>query len=363
MSSFFKAIDLFDKPVYNDDYRKENNLSVFLSILLTVLCTFLVVFQIVQIFDPKFVRDLSLKPTKRDESKLVNISLTILVDVPCYFLHMDSLDALGMNQLNINTTVSFIRISSDGKEISKSKYRMSDICLPCYGILPDDQCCNTCEELILYSRMRGLRPTPENWSQCNGKNELIRPEAVLQEKCLVKGKVTVNKVQGAFHIAPGRNVINRFGGHMHDLSIKSPNFNLSHTIERLYFGQKVPMASNPLNSFKKIQPTKAPTLFQYMMQVTPIKFYKNGKFIAKSFEYSALSINRTQMENRGVPIGLFFFYSFTPYTITITSSTPSIFQIITSTGGLISGLFAIAALIDATFNRQDYRVKILREQE
>ncbi|OHT08982.1 hypothetical protein TRFO_22327 [Tritrichomonas foetus] len=348
MASFFQAIDLFDKVENGEDYRKETKVSVMLSIILTAIGCVLVTFQLIQYFSPEYIRDLSIKTTNRNEAKLVNISLTVQVDLPCFFLHIDSLDSLGYSQLNINTTVSLIRLEPNGRQINRSRYSLENMCQSCYGFLPEGQCCNSCEELMLLATLKKQKPTPENWTQCNNKIPIVKHYSP-NEKCLIKGKITVNKVQGLFHIAPGRNV-KGIKGHAHDISYRFPHYNLSHKITRLYFGPKIPRTSTPLNNVNVIQRTALPTRYMYNMIVTPIKFYKNGKFIKKSFEYSAMSTSASIRGHGFVP-GLFFKYSFTPYTITVTASTPSILQLVSSTCGLLAGMYAVASMIDFLFNK------------
>ena len=369
MSTFFESIDLFDKVDHREDFIKESRYGQMLSIVIFYLGSFLVIFEIIHYFVPDYVRELSIKQTKRNENKLVNISLTILVNLPCFFLHLDSIDSLGYNQLNINTTASFIRISRDGREINRTRYFLDDACQPCHGLLPEGYCCNSCEKLMTISNYFHKTPTPEKWPQCNQnktndkkKNEDMKANiGSPTEKCLVKGKISVNKIAGSFHLAPGRNV-KGLPGHVHDTNFQFPHFDLSHSIRRLRFGPKVPRASNPLDDVNIRQLIDIP-VYKYTMIVTPIKFYKNGKFITKSFEYTSMATRiPVSFIRPGMVPGIFFSYSFTPYTITVKGTSPSILHVIASTTGILSGLFAIASLIDTFFSKVE-ALKASKESE
>lgn len=363
MPSFFESIDLFDKIPQREDFTKESRYGHILSVILFYLGSFLVIIEIIHYFVPEYVRELSIKQTKRNENKLVNISLTILVNLPCFFLHLDSIDSLGYNQLNINTTASFIRMTRDGREIARSRYFLDDICQSCHGLLPEGYCCNSCEKLYTISNYFHKTPTPEKWPQCNkNKTKITKENANLKanigspsEKCLVKGKISVNKIAGSFHIAPGRNV-KGLPGHVHDTNFQFPHFDLSHSIQRLRFGPKVPRASNPLDDVSVRQLIDVPVFYKYTMIVTPIKFYKNGKFITKSFEYSSMA-TRTPVSfiRPGMVPGIFFSYSFTPYTITVKGTSPPFLHVVASTSGILSGMYAIASLLDTFYNKVESR--------
>jgi len=69
----------------------------------------------------------------------------------------------------------------------------------------------------------------------------------------VFGYLLVNKVQGNFHIAPGKS-FQADHMHVHDLeTLKfASGFNLSHTIGRLTFGQEYPGIVNPLDDVTKV---------------------------------------------------------------------------------------------------------------
>ncbi|KAK8889634.1 hypothetical protein M9Y10_034386 [Tritrichomonas musculus] len=361
MSSFFESIDLFDKVPQREDFTKETKYGHRLSITLFYIGSFLVIFEIIHYFVPDYIRELSIKQTNRNENKLVNISLSILVNLPCFFLHLDSIDSLGYNQLNINTTASFIRITREGREINRTKYFLEDVCQPCHGLLPEGYCCNSCEKLMTISNYFHKTPTPEKWPQCNkSQGDSIKKKAEMKanigspsEKCLVKGKISVNKVPGSFHIAPGRNV-KSLPGHVHDTNFQFPHFDLSHSIHRLRFGPKVPRASNPLDDVNIHQLVNIPVFYKYTMIVTPIKFYKNGKFITKSFEYTSMAARYPVTFLRaGMVPGIFFSYSFTPYTITVKGTSPSLLHAVASTTGMLSGMYAIASLLDEFFSKME----------
>lgn len=349
MEGFLKAIDIFDK-FENDQLKVSSKASTILSIFLSTFGCLFFIIKIIRFFIPNIHRDLELNSSLVNQEDFVNISISILVNLPCYFLHLDQIDSLGFSQLDINSTANLRRYDKNGVFIGIVNETLKHECHPCYGVLPDNLCCNSCEELILMATLKGIPPHPEKWVQCQGKiagtkannKNLNVPHVSLDEKCLVKGKISVNKVRGNFHIAPGRNDISG-GGHQHDLSFRFPNLDLSHTINLVRFGPFIPTVTNPLQNVKVNQDPNAFMVYKYHLVVTPINYVHDGKLVSRGYEYTSLIMNR---EARRDAPGIFFHYSFTPYTVTIVSKSRSFAQFITSTFGFLSGSFAMATMLD-----------------
>ena len=346
MSSVFVLFDLFDKQEENE-FVAHTRSGNFISVLLSVITAFWSISAVFAIFKPVYVRDLSIEPKITNEQELVNISLSVLVSMPCFFLHLDVLDTIGFAQLNINNTVTLRRMHKNGSIIGIANSSLADVCYPCYGLLGDTECCNSCEQLILLSILKNRVPTPNQWAQCTkGANTMVYPD----EKCLLKGKISVNKVTGSFHIAPGRNVVNQ-PGHAHDLSFASQNLDLSHRIDRMRFGPKIPRISEPIKNLWMIQSVKIPMVFRYSLMITPIRYIKNGETLKNGYEYTVLATHSPYHNGMGYIPGIFFNYAFTPYTVDITNRNESPLQFISSFFGFLSGAYAIASLIEGIISR------------
>lgn len=346
MKNFFKELDLYDKLDNEGSLSESTKTSGIFSAILFTIGTFFVITQAIHFFVPKVVRELNLGPTIVNEHKLVNISLSVEVNLPCYFLHLDSMDNLGFSQLNINTTATFRRVDATGKILGYAKSSLKDICKPCYGLLPEGECCDSCQKLILLSKLMGKELKLDEWEQCQGKKERNNePTVSWNERCLIKGKITVNKAAGNFHIAPGRNIKHPSGGHFHDLGYRFPHLDLSHKIDRIRFGPNIPHTSAPLKGISMKQPMNFVMIYRYFLMITPIKYYRHGKKYQKGFEYTSLTSSFPFRIGNGIP-GIFFFYQFTPYTIRVNTLDMSVFQYISSTFGVLSGIYAIFMLIE-----------------
>ena len=339
---FLESIDLYDK-YKNTEFRFHTKISQFMTFGLIIFGSFLLSSELISNFSPKYVRDLSINNKLENAIDFVNISLTIKIAMPCYFLHIDILDSIGFNQLYLNQSQNMRRINKKGKIIGIANRSMIEFCLPCYGLFPDDHCCNSCEELILISMLKGLPPTPNNWTQCTNR---VIPQVSLDEDCLIKGKFKVNRVSGTFHIAPGRNRNAESPFHSHDLSSIMTSLNMTHTVDRVRFGPKIPTASNPLNNISIIQKSLQPISSRYHLLVTPILFQKSKKELTTGFEYTVMLSNPPVLPLPGMFPGIFFHYSFTPYYIVVTPIKKNIFSFLASTFGILTGAYSIASLID-----------------
>lgn len=123
-------------------------------------------------------------------------------------------------------------------------------CGSCYGAsLDPNRCCNTCEQVReAYRERRWAFPdNPENIEQCKGEKFGQKLKLALSQGCRIYGHLTVNRVGGSFHVAPGKSFsINHV--HVHDVQpFSSSEFNTTHRINRLTFGAEIESEKhNPL---------------------------------------------------------------------------------------------------------------------
>jgi hypothetical protein len=337
--------DLFDKLADRELSSSTKQVKA-LTVCLFVLWSVLFIAELRVYLTLDVFRDLSLESENlAAQPDLVNISLSIEIGMPCWFLHIDSMDSTGFDLLDINTTVTFRRLDARGTGISVTKREKNETCLPCYDLLPEGDCCPTCDMLVFIAARQGKSLQPEQWVQCKLGSDHIegRPP---DEKCLIKGKLSVNRVKGSFHIAPGRNV-RLAGGHVHDMMMRTPVVNLSHRIERLRFGPKMPTVSQPLEGFRFRE--KVPTNSLYLLMASPVTYKRDGRFVDKGFEYTSTD-KHTGHEFFRAPPGLFFYYQFSPYRVIVTERSRSFASFFGSTCGILAGSYALASLFALYFH-------------
>ena len=332
MNSVLEFFDLFDKNNV-EEMKSHTKSGPIITTILLIFSSILFVAEFIRYVSPEIYRDLSVDPSFSNGREMVNISLSILIDMPCYFLHLDTFDSLGFMELNVNSTVTFRRKAANGSIIGVSHFTINDFCGSCYDVSDKFDCC-TCNQLHYLSKIQNKTATPEKWAQCENKT---RPTIYMNEKCLVKGKLTVNKIRGNFHIAPGIN--SKYNAYAHVLGPEIYQLSMAHKIERIRFGPHIPRTSNPLNNINNN--IQFPFMsYLYHCFVTPVKFVKGGKEIRRGYEYTVL-----RMFSPSTPM-IYFDYDFTPYTIVVTMNNKSPLSFISSTFGVMSGVFAIATILE-----------------
>ena len=105
------------------------------------------------------------------------------------------------------------------------------------------------------------------------------------------GQLTVNKVAGNFHIAPGRS-FQRGNKHVHDIQQYLENgLDFSHHIKHLSFGEKVPNVHNPLDD-QEVNGAEGLYMFQYYVKVVGTKYQYLNKYPVNTNQYSVTQFNR-----------------------------------------------------------------------
>lgn len=419
MSNFFQLLDVFDKS-RDDNFKVQTKTGSLISIAFICFSFVVIGTEMFNFLHPKLYRDLNVDPSLTNNQDLINISINVIVDLPCFFLHLDVIDSLGLDQYYVRDTIKFKRLAllkpEENTEVlpsSISSYKFlgianktaKDVCFSCYdiaGFLQEggEACCNSCEQLILLYKRFGKKPEPQNWDQC--KAGKYSRDVTFDEKCQVKGKITVNKVPGTFHIAPGINspylMKYRRGGHSHNLNFDFPSqgLGMTHQIINIRFGsKKIPKSSNPLSNIlnghpnveknrnqkhllnlktigknkakanskngsslilnkfiHKAKPHKVPMIYRYDLTSTPAiyveKTRKGNEIKAVGFDTSMITFQYPRTCTCQNP-GIFFSYIFTPYTVVITNDTKEsgTIQIISTTLGFLAGAFVVALILDA----------------
>lgn len=259
--------------------------------------------------------------------KLMRVNLNITFPaLACEDLHLDVIDVAGDSQLDIEDTLKKKKLHLDGRpfsskeiEVETNQHRQmqqkqeqvlkselpESYCGPCYGAHEqDDQCCQTCDEVIqAYTKKRWkselLRYSAE---QCirEGRDKTEPKKMAKGQGCNLSGYMMLNRVSGNFHIAMGEG-IERDGRHIHTyMPEDAPNFNASHVIHELSFGP--PVGSEPLSGSTKIVTADTGTtgLFQYFIKVVPTTFVGERALPRKAKEAGLMPFEAGVIDNERV---------------------------------------------------------------
>ncbi|WZZ72491.1 hypothetical protein YC2023_083861 [Brassica napus] len=183
-------------------------------------------------------------------------------------------------------------------------------CGSCFGAeATDDTCCNSCDEVREAYRKKGWALSdPESIDQCKREGYVQKLKDEEGEGCNVHGFLEVNKVAGNFHFVPGQS-FHQSGFQFGDLIFfQQGNYNISHKVNRLAFGDFFPGVVNPLDG----------------------------------------GIRRNKMACRmQSPPGVFFYYDLTPIKVIFEEQHVEFLHFLTNVCAIVGGIFTVSGIVDS----------------
>lgn len=323
----------------------------------------------------------------KDRGQRMEINVNIsFPHIPCALLTMDVMDASGEVQAGIEHGIMKTRLGPDGVALSTSQLKLEsqkeedaekskspDYCGPCYGAKPDSECCNTCEDVKqAYAVIGWAFHDGSGMEQCENENYQERIQNTKNEGCNIAGHVSVNRVTGNFHFAPG-NSLTAAGQHQHDTSLyyrQDMPFRFSHEIHHLSFGPEVD--NNPLDGTQKDTNIKAFN-YLYFVKVVATRFEPLKGEVLETNQYSVTSHERpltggrdedhphTLHQRGGLP-GVFFSYDISPMKVINREQRAKSFgAFLTSVCAIVGGVLTVAAIVDRGVWEADKALKRRKE--
>jgi len=368
ISNSFKKFDAYAKPL--DDFK----VKTFAGGAVTIISSIIIIFLFISEFlDYRTVHMEPLLTVDKSRKERMTIYMNITFPhMPCYLLSVDVMDVAGEQQNDIEHDVYKTRLDSEGYVIESEASFVGEseiegdqdselppnYCGSCYGARRG--CCNTCDEVKEAYAAKGWSfNSPGKVEQCVREGYGDKIEEQKNEGCNVHGVVKVNKVAGNFHFAPGKSY-QQNGMHVHDLQqfFKSTDFDFTHTIHSISFGEHQERIFNPLDNTKK--ETKISRFqFQYFLKVVSTNtVYLNG-IQEPSNQYSVTEHDQDfsiGSGTYGLP-GVFFNYEISPMLVTYTETRKSFTSFLTGVCAIIGGVFTVAGMIDSFIYSAEKRLK------
>lgn len=229
-------------------------------------------------------------------------------------------------------------------------------CGNCYGAGTPGQCCNTCQDVKdAYARI-GWQFKSQGIIQCSSEAFIKNMNDQFAEDggCQVYGRLTLNRGSGHFHIAPHKKL--HKGGaagaqaglfNLMDLiSFTFDQFNITHTINSLSFGDNFPGIKSPLDlQQRKIEDTHG--MYQYYLKVVPTKYKHFGGEEIQSNQYSVTEhvSHLAPGSGRGLP-GVYFHYEVSPIQAVFEEKRGHLLSFITSVCAIIGGVYIVMGLLE-----------------
>lgn len=338
---YIKKLDAFPKA--SDDFRVKTSLGAIISLtsialMILLFCTELNYFLKTETIDHMYVN-----ATRAGKLKVsFDISFP---EIACNLLSLDAVDETGVTQKDAIVEIYKHKLNKEGEKEGEAELHMTlgdtvlseeqlktmsdehsglinskiDKCGNCYGAGLKGECCNTCDDVKLAYDRIGWRFKTQGIAQCHRELFLNNMKDQFAETggCQIYGNLHLNKASGHFHIAPHKKLHetglqNGLFNLMDLISFTFDQFNITHTIESLSFGDHFPGIKSPLDSeTRTIQDTHG--MFQYYIKVVPTIFKGIGREPIESNQYSVTEHLRhlAPGSGRGLP-GVYFYYELSP---------------------------------------------------
>jgi hypothetical protein len=375
------GLDAFGKA--SDEYRLKTKTGAIVSIISVIIILYLLVGEIRYFYKEEVMESLYVNTT-RAESIVIDFDLSF-PSLPCALLSVDAVDDHGLPIPDAVHEVYKHRLDTGGVRVggaerqeqlgdsirteSQLKQLVQDRgntvidetdktnnqpkCGNCYGAGRRDQCCNTCQDVKdAYARL-GWHFKPQGIVQCAAESALqtLKEQNSEDGGCQVYGRIALSRTSGHFHIAPHQK--------MHDTKLQSgvftlldllaftfDQFNVSHTVNSLSFGDHFPGIKSPLDGqVRMLRDTHG--MQQYFIKVVPTRYVQLDGSTISSNQYSVTEhmSHLAPGSGRGLP-GVYFYYEVSPIQSTVTVRRPRLLRFLTSLCAIVGGAFSLMGMVD-----------------
>jgi len=365
VKNIFLKIRRFDAyPKTLEDFRIKTLGGALVTIISAILMTSLFVSELNDFLSPDISEEIFVDISRGNKLR-INVDI-IFHKVSCAFLSIDAMDVSGVQQMNVEHSMFKRRLDLNGnpikepeketrlgdpsKELEVLKPTNESGCGSCYGAETTDvKCCNSCEDIREAYRKKGWAfLNPQNYAQCLKEGWTDKLKEQQNEGCRVFGYIDVNRVAGNFHIAPGRS-FQQHHVHVHDLQpYSSSEFNLTHTINYVAFGESAMDKQGPLDNLYVVAESGA-MMFQYFAKIVPTIYQDVNRHVFDRTQFSVTrhsKITNFLSGEQGMP-GFFIVYELSPMMVRYTEKQKSFMHFLTGVCAIIGGVFTVAGLIDA----------------
>ncbi|GLT93829.1 hypothetical protein SLE2022_116030 [Rubroshorea leprosula] len=359
-----RTLDAYPK-INEDFYRRTTSGGVIT--LASSIVMFLLFFSELQLYLHPVTETKLVVDTSRGETLRINFDITFPA-LACSIISLDAMDISGAEHLDVKHDIFKKRLDSHGnviearqdgigspkieKPLQRHGGRLEHnetYCGSCYGAeAGDDDCCNSCEEVREAYRKKGWALSNVDLiDQCKREGFLQRVKDEEGEGCNIYGFLEVNRVAGNFHFAPGKS-IRQSNILLHDLlAFQGDNFNISHKINKLSFGDYFPGVVNPLNGVQWTQETPS-GMYQYFVKVVPTVYTDTRGHTIQSNQFSVTEHFKNQEIGhlQSLP-GVFFYYDLSPIKVTVLEEHISFLHFLTNVCAIVGGVFTVSGILDA----------------
>ena len=331
-----------------------------------LVCGFLILMEMRQIFSKEELNTVSVDTSNSGELK-VTFDITF-PRASCPSLNPDIMDFSGLRNETAKVSFEKLRLDRNGKPIGKDPLVIPSLgqdffsteCFSCYEADNGrNSCCNTCLELesayvsagLDFQKILPIAP------QCRQKYYLKLLEEYQGEGCRISGSIVGHRFPGNLHFSPGIAIEkSSFHGHIVEGLEKIKDFDLSHKINKLYFGDLNPALKSSLEGEEKSVRENSFMFSYHLRLVNSITIENDGKAKYNSYEYSTTQ-NTSKVNVSEALSGVFFHYEISPMLMTrrIVAKI-SLTSFLINVCSIIGGVFALSSIIDAVLFRVELKL-------
>ncbi len=319
----------------DDAVYKRSSLGGVFALLVFVIMFGLFVFELGEWLRPR-TKDTLAVDIHRNERLTISFDITFH-KLPCEDVTIDLLDESGAHFSAIGHDVKKLALDDKGNHLhTYIQGRLSDAgetvsllqqpgyCHSCLTELPEEAhvhyvnfrkanqvpaCCNTCPALVMtYTILRLNSAVALTKQPCRpaASNNRVQGEV----GCRATGHIDIHKIGGNFHVAAGKSGTQDHGTHthhMHRVNFETlKDFNISHTIGHLHFGEGFHGKVDPLNGVTQWERELAQ--YTYFVNVVPtVMHYASGREVP-SHQYSyTMHREMVNLGGNSDPLRLLFF--------------------------------------------------------
>lgn len=331
-SSFYgaeivKQLDTFPK-VNKDDFVERTRFGGTVTVIAYLLIAWILVRETSYYLESNV--DFKFMPDPECEAKLT-LNIDIVVATPCHSVGADILDSTHENMMKFGTLkqedtwfemspeqiVHFNDIRHFNTYLREEFHAINDVLWK--------------SRHTYYHKGLPKREVTPNYA----------PDA-----CRIYGSLVLNKVAGNLHVTIGKSIALPFNGHVHFSGlIPTSQYNFSHRIHHLSFGDTLVGIINPLDSEEKISHDNM-ALYQYFIEVVPTDvqtFFSQAKTYQFSVKDHMRVINHDK-GSHGVP-GIFFKYDFSALKVVVTQSHEPLLKFCLRLSSTMAGIFVTAGIL------------------
>lgn len=327
-AKIFKEFDAF--PKVEEDYQETSTSGGTVSILVFLFIGILVTSEVIYYMQTDITY---LYQVDKDADHKIRINIDMTVAMDCDDIGADVLDVAGASiptDNHLKMEPSYFKMSNKQFDWWKAFRQFRQF----------DEGYRSLKELSQMSLIFGhALPTyiPEV-----DKKEFADKNT---DACRIYGNVEVNKVAGNFHVTAGKSIPHP-RGHAHLSSMVSElNYNFSHRIDLLSFGDPHPGLINPMDG--DLQTTdQGYHMFQYYIKIVPT-YIETLRDDMKANQFSVTQRERSlnhMKGSHGVP-GIFFKYDFNAVSVRIKEQRREFGQFFVRLCGIIGGVFATSGML------------------